>query len=194
MEGPSIRQVEPSEQGRAIAVQVMAFCGDPVVRSCLPDSQKYLEDFARYVEAFMAPSFAHEAVDVAGDFEGVAFWVPAGVEVDFDAVAQVSREVTVPRRRDEVQSLWEQMDEYHPAEPHWYLGKIAVDPACQRRGVGSALLAYRLRHCDALGMPAYVESSNPTNLPFYERHGFQMLGEIRAGSLPPVYPMLRSPR
>jgi len=194
METPSIRQIAPTEQARAIAVEVMAFCADPVVRWCLPDPQKYIEDFARYVEAFMAPSFAHDTVDVAGDFAGIAFWLPAGVEVDFDAITEVSREVTVPSRRDELESLWEQMDAYHPAEPHWYLAKIAVDPSCQSCGIGSALLLYRLRHCDALGVPAYVESSNPANLSFYERHGFEPLGSIQAGSSPPICPMLRSPR
>jgi ribosomal protein S18 acetylase RimI-like enzyme len=194
MGGASVRQVKPNERPRAVAVQVTAFCEDPVVRWCLPDPLAYVEDFPRYLEAFMAPSFEYGTVDVAGDFEGVAYWVPAGADVDFAAISEVSREVTVARHRDDLLALWEQMEKYHPATPHWYLAKIAVDPICQRRGAGSSLVAQRLRLCDGGGLAVYVESSNPANLSFYERHGFEVLGEIQAGSSPPLFPMLRRPR
>ena len=43
-------------------------------------------------------------------------------------------------------------------------------------------------------LPAYLESSNPANVPLYQRHGFEVLGEIQVGSSPPVFPMYRPPR
>jgi hypothetical protein len=39
-----------------------------------------------------------------------------------------------------------------------------------------------------------LESSNPANIPLYERHGFSVLGTIQVGSSPSVFPMLRSAR
>ncbi len=42
--------------------------------------------------------------------------------------------------------------------------------------------------------PAYLESSNPKNIPLYERHGFELLGTIQVGNSPPIFPMLRKPR
>ena len=68
-----------------------------------------------------------------------------------------------------------------------------VDPTSQGRGYGSALLRYALEQIDRTGAPAYLESSNPRNVPLYERHGFKILGRVQAGSSPTVVPMLRRP-
>jgi GNAT superfamily N-acetyltransferase len=79
-------------------------------------------------------------------------------------------------------------------EPCWYLPLIGVDPTSQGRGYGSAPLRFALEQVDRTGAPAYLESSNPRNVPLYERHGFEVLGSIQAGSSPTIVPMLRRPR
>jgi ribosomal protein S18 acetylase RimI-like enzyme len=91
-------------------------------------------------------------------------------------------------------TVLEQMDKYHPHEPHWYLPMIGVDPIQQGRGFGSVLLQHALAVCDRDGMPAYLESSNPKNVPLYQRHGFEVTGTVQAGSSPTIFPMLRRPR
>ena len=97
-------------------------------------------------------------------------------------------------RFEEVSGVFERMPDYHPAEPHWYLPMIGVDPAHQGRGYGSALLRHALLQCDKDHIAAYLESSNPANVPLYERHGFVVLGSIQVGSSPPIFPMLRAAR
>ncbi len=89
--------------------------------------------------------------------------------------------------------LMQQMASYHPKEPHWYLPLLGVDPAHQNEGVGSALLRHVTDRCDRDGVPAYLESSNPRNIPLYERHGFEILGRAQSGSSPVITPMLRKP-
>jgi len=56
------------------------------------------------------------------------------------------------------------------------------------------LLQTAIARCDAEGLPAYLESTNPRNRPLYERHGFEAVGEIRIGDCPPIVPMLRRAR
>ena len=49
------------------------------------------------------------------------------------------------------------------------------------------------RRLSTLGL-ACLESSNPKNIPLYERHGFELLGTIQVGASPPIFPMLRKIR
>jgi predicted GNAT family N-acyltransferase len=48
--------------------------------------------------------------------------------------------------------------------------------------------------CDAERVPAYLESSKPANVPFYERHGFRVVGELAIEHGPPIWRMLREVR
>jgi ribosomal protein S18 acetylase RimI-like enzyme len=96
--------------------------------------------------------------------------------------------------RSEVRSVLEQMSEAHPHEPHWHLAFIGVDPVWHGQGIGAALLRYALEKIDDKRLHAYLESSNPRNIPLYERHGFKVIREIRVGGSPPVIPMLRVSR
>lgn len=79
----------------------------------------------------------------------------------------------------------------HPREPHLYLAAIGVLPGRQGEGLGSALLAPGLARCDELGLPAYLESSNPLNVPLYERHGFVATERRTLPKGPPVTLMWR---
>ena len=83
----------------------------------------------------------------------------------------------------------------HPEEPHWYLATIGSDPAVRGGGYGAALMHSRLGRCDAEYAPAYLESSNPDNIGYYERFGFVVTGEIAiAGGGPSLWPMWRDPQ
>ena len=90
--------------------------------------------------------------------------------------------------------VMQQMASYHPHEPHWYLPLIGVDPAHQGKGLGSALMKHVTDICDHDSVLAYLKSSNLKNIALYERHGFEVLGAIQAGSSPVITPMLRKPR
>jgi hypothetical protein len=55
-------------------------------------------------------------------------------------------------------------------------------------------MKHALVPCDLDHKLAYLEASNPKNIPLYERHGFELLGVIQVGTSPPIFPMLRKPR
>ena len=87
------------------------------------------------------------------------------------------------------------IEKVHPKEEHYYLEVLGTHQEKQSKGIGSAMISHMLDRCDAEGMPAYLESSNPRNIPFYARHGFNTTGEIVVGKgAPTVTAMWRDPR
>lgn len=82
----------------------------------------------------------------------------------------------------------------HPEEPHWYLAVIGSDPTVRGGGFGQALMSGGLSRCDAEHAPAYLESSKPENVPYYERFGFEVTGEIVVPNGPTLIPMWRRAR
>ena len=87
------------------------------------------------------------------------------------------------------------MEKVHPREPHYYLETLGTKPAVQGKGVGSAVMSLMLERCDREGVPAYLESSNPRNIPLYARHGFEVRDPVPLPAGAPVLtPMWREPR
>jgi len=79
-------------------------------------------------------------------------------------------------------AIYEQLDAAHPVEPCFYLSLLGVHDDHRGAGLGMALLADSLARIDALGAPAYLESSNPANNARYESVGFRERGQIVTAS------------
>jgi ribosomal protein S18 acetylase RimI-like enzyme len=189
-----IRVGTPADEAAGVAVVVLAFADDPVARWCWPGPAQYLAHFPAFVRAFGGKAFTHGSAFLAEGYAGAALWLPPGVEPDGETMMALLEDTTPPARRGDIAALLEQMERYHLREPHWYLPLIGVDPAGQGRGVGAALMRHALAACDREGSAAYLEANNPKNVPFYERHGFELLGTIESGSSPPLFAMLRMAR
>jgi Acetyltransferase (GNAT) domain len=70
---------------------------------------------------------------------------------------------------------------------------IATVPSSQRRGLGTALLEQSLQVVDNIGLPAYLDSTNPRNVSLYQRHGFATTGPIELPDGPVLIKMWRGP-
>lgn len=148
----------------------------------------------RMVRAFGGRAFSGGSAFCTDGYAGTALWLSPGMHPDEDALGAVVESTVAPSHAAEAAAIFEQMAKHHPTEPHWYLPLIGVDPAHQGEGHGNALMAYALAQCDRDHAPAYLESSNPRNISFYQRHGFEPLGVIQVGSSPTLVPMLRQSR
>lgn len=194
MTTPMIKTAATSDEAPSMAVVVLAFGADPAARWTWPDPQQYLAHFPSFIKALGGKSFEHGSAYYVDGYAGAALWLPPEVYPDEEAlITLLQRTASAPAQKD-VFAVVEQMGRYHPREPHWYLPFIGIDPSQQGRGYGAALMKHALIPCDRDGTPAYLESSNPKNIPLYERHGFELLGTIQVGASPPIFPMLRKPR
>ena len=189
-----VRAVSEREQQTVIAVITLAFSTDPMARWAYPNPATYLAIMPETIKAFGGNGFAHGTVHLVDGGAASAMWLPPGVLPDSERLEALVEQHAPPDRQEDMTQVFEQMGKFHPEEPCWYLPLIGVDPTSQGRGYGSALLRYAIEQVDRTGAPAYLESSNPRNVPLYERHGFEVLGSIQAGSSPTIVPMLRRAR
>lgn len=192
--GSEIRPARVDEIPAVVDLLMLAFSSDPAMRYTWRTAADHVRWFEPFLMAMAGDAFVHGTAFVTEDLGAAALWRRPGVEVDPDAIGRIVVQALPPERLEVPSQVGELMGGFHPAEPHWYLPMIGVDPARQGRGLGSALLKHALALCDAEGAPAYLESSNPKNVPLYERHGFEVVGEIKPGDFPGLTPMLRPAR
>lgn len=81
-----------------------------------------------------------------------------------------------------------------PREEHWYLDTIATDPELFGRGLAGRLLAHDLEIRDAAGDVSALDTHTPRQIAFYERHGFEVVGEGQLSPELSVVMMARQPR
>ena len=194
MTTPIIKTATTSDEAPAVAVVVLAFSADPAARWTWPDPQQYLAHFPNFVKILGGKAFAHGSSYYVDGYAGAALWLPPEVSPDEDALMALLQRTGSATAKKDLFAVFEQMGRYHPREPHWYLPFIGTDPSQQGKGYGGALMKHALIPCDRDNKLAYLESSNPRNIPLYERHGFELLGTIQVGASPPIFPMLRKPR
>lgn len=189
-----VKTATASDEASVVATMVLAFSADPAARWTWPDPRQYLQHFPDFVRALGGKAFAHGNAYYVDGYAGAAMWLPPEVGPDEDELVDLLQRTGHAPVQKDVFAVFEQMARYHPQEPHWFLPFIGVDPLRQGQGCGAALMQHALVPCDRDRMLAYLESSNPRNIPLYERYGFELLGTIQAGTSPPIFPMLRKPR
>lgn len=189
-----IRTATADDRDAVLATILLAFATDPVARFAAPTPPGYLASMGMFSSVMCDAGLPGGSVYVAPGYTGAAIWHRPGAKIDEDAIV-TGVASTVPEDRQEAMfGMFMGMAEHHPEEDHWYLAQIGVDPSAQGRGVGSSLMKHVLAQVDAEHLPAYLESSNPLNIPLYERFGFEIVGEIAVAEGVTMTPMLRAAR
>jgi GNAT superfamily N-acetyltransferase len=179
-----------------------AFYDDPVTTWMLPDEKTRPARLPRlFATLTRHHHFAGGGVEVAcdgPDIGAAALWDPPNrwKQTPREQLAMLPSIIrTFGYRAAAARDVIELMKHHHPEEPHWYLAVIGSDAVVRGKGYGQALMRSRLDRVDAEHAPAYLESSKPENVPYYERFGFTVTAEIvlpRGG--PTLWPMWRAPR
>ena len=192
MKIPKIVQASITDSERVKGVLKLGFASDALLRWVFPDASSFLKCFDIWMEEFSKIAFENNIVYSEENFFGSSLWHPPGVEFDNSAL-EPTFEYIPSDRIEVVVRFFEEFEKYHP-EDAWYLSFIAVDPAQQRKGIGSFLLKEALQMIDERGDRAYLEASNEQNKALYERHGFVEIGRVQFEDSPPAFPMIREPK
>jgi GNAT superfamily N-acetyltransferase len=193
------RKADIRELSRTLA---RAFFDDPVMLWLLPDAQARTAHLGRlFATMTRHHHLARGGVEVASGGPGIgaaALWDPPN-QWQETRRAQLAMTPTFLRvfglRSMQGRAVQELMKRVHPEEPHWYLAVIGSDPTVRGKGFGQVLMESRLHRVDAENAPAYLESTKPENIPYYQRFGFDVTGEIVLPNGGPImWPMWRKPQ
>ena len=174
-----------------------AFHEDPLWgRWTFPDEATRAERMLPFMTFWASCGVRTPWVRMTERAETVAVWLPPGEPELTDAEAvtfeHLLRDLFGPRK-PEFDELFDQFDAHHPhGEPHYYLGWWATHSGHAGRGIGTTLLRDNLARIDAEHLPAYLESTNPVNLPRYEALGFEPRSTLGPPGGPVVTTMWRS--
>ena len=179
-----------------IAALVKAFHDDPVMLHIFRKghAKKLRAFFTSDSKRALTKGALYTTVD--GPPQGGAIWMAPGQWKigGLELLGQLPMLFQIGADTPRALSLLTQVEKAHPDEAHWYLGVLGTAPEHQGKGVGSALIQPILQKCDEEGIPAYLESSKESNVPFYERHGFKVTREINVKNGPTIWPMWRDPQ
>jgi ribosomal protein S18 acetylase RimI-like enzyme len=193
------RKADVRDLSRTLA---RAFYDDPVMVWLLPNEKARTAQLNRlFATMTRHHHLARGGVEVACDGPGVgaaALWDPPDQWQETHR-GQLAMTPTFLRvfglRSMRGRAVQELMKRVHPEEPHWYLAVIGSDPTVRGQGFGQLLMRSRLDRCDAEYCPAYLESSKPENVPYYQRFGFAVTREIELpDGGPTLWAMWRTPR
>jgi GNAT superfamily N-acetyltransferase len=181
---PSIRVATLDELPAVTAVMATAFSRDPAWGPySFPDDHRRVEQLAAFWRPQLRAAMRFPWTFVTPGCEAAAVWIPPG-EPELTAeqereVADLTAEMVGQEQADVIFEVFAQLEREHPHDPpHFYLSLLGTHDDHRGRGLGMALLGDSLRLIDGLGMPAYLESTNPANNERYMRHGFQPVGEV----------------
>ena len=194
MSNRSVELATQDDSASIIATLVTAFVDDPFIRWMFPKPETYLTAFPMVLKYFAGAAFDTRTAYQAQEAKGAALWLPPGVSPDEEGLGQVLEDHVDAERQEQVFAVMEQVGAGHPEDAHWYLPAMGVDPKEQGKGFGAALLGESLGICDTSRRLAYLDSTNPRNVPFYQRHGFEVVGEIQIDGSPVLTRMLRLAR
>lgn len=193
----AVIKVPPPDAQCAIEILLNAFAADPVARWMFPDDWDYRHGWGQLLGDFCAAALASNSAYLTGDYaSGAALWHPLTAKPNNEATNKLMQELVASEKLTVFARVRERMKGFEPRDQHscWYLATIGVDPGCQGTGMGSILLGHNLAEFDKRGLSTYLHSSNSVNIPFYQKFGFELLGEIQEGDAPPLFPMYRPGR
>jgi GNAT superfamily N-acetyltransferase len=190
-----MRRATAQDVPTVVDILVSAFYEDPTWAWAFPDPSRRAEQHRRVWTLFVEGAVRYPWVWLADNDTAAAVWLPPD-STDMSEEQEAALEPLVielvgadaPR----VMETFEVFERAHPRdEPHFFLSLLGTRAEHRGRGLGLALLADNLREIDRLGIPAYLEASNPANVALYERYGFAVRSSFTLPGGPEVATMWR---
>jgi GNAT superfamily N-acetyltransferase len=172
----SARPATPVDTDAIVDTLTTAFFRDPLWGRAFPDEQRRAAQAAAMWRLYVTSALRYPWTLVTPGAEAAAVWIPPGgtelTPQEEDGLEPLLTQAAGPEVTKAILAIYDQLEAAHPDEPCFYLSLLGVHDDHRGNGLGMGLLAESLTRIDALGAPAYLESSNPANLARYRSVGF----------------------
>ena len=171
-----------AEVSAIVGTVTSAFFHDPLWGPVFPSERRRAEQASELWRFFVTSALRYPWTFVTEGAAAAAVWFPPGgtelTEYEQARLEPFLVGIVGRSGANEILAISEQFESARPAGPHFYLSLLATHADHQGQGWGMGLLRENLARIDALGMPAYLESSNPTNNDRYGSVGFAPQQEL----------------
>jgi ribosomal protein S18 acetylase RimI-like enzyme len=196
---PVVRRATADDIDPMAAQLARTFWDDPVTSHIFRNEARRDAGLRAYFRTQMRSDYMpFGGCYTAEGYAGSAIWAPAGKPLLTGLSGIMTMLPVLPYVASNLRTtlrLLNLIESMHPREPHWYLATLGTAVDQQGKGIGGALMRPVLAHCDEERLPCYLESSKERNVPFYRRHGFEVVREVQLpASGPPLWTMWRDPR
>jgi len=180
----SIQRLDGRNADAAAATLGEAFFEDPLLQIVAPDEATRRRWGPWFMSLPLNYGLRWGEVWATDDASAVAVWVPPGsgdmglVRMLRLGLARMPFRLGLAGSRGFMQSL-SATEPFHKAVdgPHWYLLAVGARDECQGQGFGSALVEVGTSSADAAGVPCYLETGTQSNIDFYTKRGFEVVGQ-----------------
>lgn len=188
-----LQRLTETQLPQAIAMVGRAFHKDPLSVYVYPDAAERTHRLPLMFSIVLRYTLRYGEITTTPEITGVACWLPpesttvSTLRMLRTGALTTSLKMGLPglRRINNAENYMRNTQKRCIAEPHWYLWVMGIDPGCQGQGVGGMLLRAGLERADASGLPCYLETMNPDNVPKCQKFGFAIAseGEIPGSSV-----------
>lgn len=184
-----ITTAAPADLQQAVGCLAAAFAQDPITGFLLQTGPQYTERLTQFFSLLMRARIALGMPVLlargSATIDGAAMgyntarpqW-PQALADDWDRF-----ESSIPGFTDRIAVYDAIADKSKPSVPHYYLGVIGTHPSQHGLGIGTRLLQSfcAISAADGLSHGVYLETASSTNVRFYERAGFEVIGQGALG-------------
>ena len=179
-----IQRLDVGDADAAAATLGEAFFDDPLLQIVAPNEATRRRWGAWFMSMPLQYGLRWGEVWSNDDTSAVAVWIPPDTgEMGLGRMLQVGLakmpvRLGVNGSRRFISSL-SKTEPFHKsvAGPHWYLLAVGARSERQGQGLGSALVEVGTSRADAAGVPCYLETGTQSNINFYTKRGFEIVGQ-----------------
>jgi ribosomal protein S18 acetylase RimI-like enzyme len=179
-----VEPLHPRRQRAAVLTLAEAFADDPLLELIAPDPARRAKIGPKFLAPVLEYGMRHGRVWANEDASAVAIWLhPESGPMTMPRMLRAGMwRAPLDFGLDGTSRMFKALSATEPFHkqvhgPHWYLMTVGTRRARQGQGLGSQLVGLGTSRADEAGVPCYLETGTESNIAFYRKRGFEIIGQ-----------------